>query len=246
MTNRWRASQQIYIAMEEVNLLSETRDHIDCSLDDCSSASDGSPVGHKNSSGKRKRPRDRLARTCKLALLPAIVGVIMFFVGRMTHDMPMPFASSSDPVSLGLCSPDWHESKRRGCVYDFILSTWMHPQCFDKEMHETYLDLLRRKNTTFWYEKQRINEVPWEVAVSGEHPQIFSDGKVHHLHCSYVLDRAIHLSKRKPLVLDSLSRKEEHIQHCLVYNGIPFSWEIDSPNVTRVYNEPYEVDCLVG
>lgn len=233
------------VTMEEVNLLSKTEDSIDSPPDECSNGTEF-PFLHRHCARKQARSRGKIAKTCRLALLPTIVGIGMFIVGRITHGISMPFTYPSEPVSLGLCSPDWHESKRRGCVYDFILSTWMHPRCFDKEMHETYLDLLRRKNTTFWYEKQRVNEVPWEVAVSGEHPQIFSDGKVHHLHCSYVLDRAIHLSRRRPLILDSLSRKEDHIQHCLVYNGIPFSWEIDSPNVTRVYNEPYEVDCLVG
>ncbi|KAK1621607.1 hypothetical protein BDP81DRAFT_443182 [Colletotrichum phormii] len=127
-----------------------------------------------------------------------------------------------------------------------MLSTWMHPRCFNEEMHEKYLGYMKWRNTTYWYERERINEVPFDVAASGEHGEIFTDGTIHHMHCSYVWDRITYASHFKPRVLDSLCRDPKHVEHCILYNGIPQSWEIDLPNITRVYNEPHEIDCLVG
>ncbi|OHW99221.1 hypothetical protein CSPAE12_02105 [Colletotrichum incanum] len=178
----------------------------------------------------------------KIALIP--IGIALFYLGRATHDVAP--ARQPEPVSLGKCSPDWKESKARGCVYDFVLSTWMHPRCFNEDMHERYLGYMKWRNTTFWYERERINEVPFDVAAKGEHAEIFTDGTVHHMHCSYVWDRITYASHFKPRVLDSLCRDPKHVEHCILYNGIPQSWEIDLPNITRVYNEPHEVDCLIG
>ncbi|KAK1505420.1 hypothetical protein CABS01_00888 [Colletotrichum abscissum] len=192
---------------------------------------------------KRKARRSGMwAIAGKLAFIPLAVGI--FYLGRITHDMTP--ARPAEPVSLGKCSPDWKESKARGCVYDFMLSTWMHPKCFNEEMHEKYLGYMKWRNTTYWYERERINEVPFDVAASGEHGEIFTDGTIHHMHCSYVWDRITYASHFKPRVLDSLCRDPKHVEHCILYNGIPQSWEIDLPNITRVYNEPHEVDCLVG
>ncbi|KXH26293.1 hypothetical protein CSIM01_03671 [Colletotrichum simmondsii] len=192
---------------------------------------------------KRKARRNGMwAIAGKLAFIPLAVGI--FYLGRITHDMTP--ARPPEPVSLGKCSPDWKESKARGCVYDFMLSTWMHPRCFNEEMHEKYLGYMKWRNTTYWYERERINEVPFDVAASGEHGEIFTDGTIHHMHCSYVWDRITYASHFKPRVLDSLCRDPKHVEHCILYNGIPQSWEIDLPNITRVYNEPHEVDCLVG
>ncbi|TKW52144.1 hypothetical protein CTA1_8577 [Colletotrichum tanaceti] len=186
-------------------------------------------------------------------LLPA--AVVIFYLGRASHDVTTPTPTTPtpttagyppEPVSLGKCSPDWEVSKARGCVYDFVLSTWMHPRCFNEDMHERYLGYMRWRNTTFWRERERIHEVPFDEAARGEHGEIFTDGTVHHMHCSYVWDRITYASHFSPRVLDSLCRDPKHVEHCILYNGIPQSWEIDLPNITRVYNEPHEVDCLVG
>ncbi|OLN96882.1 hypothetical protein CCHL11_02353 [Colletotrichum chlorophyti] len=178
----------------------------------------------------------------KVALIPAAIAI--FYLGRITHETAP--TRLPDPVSLGRCPPDWREAKARGCVYDFILSTWIHPRCFNEEMHERYLGYIQWRNTTFWYEQERINEVPFDVAAKGEHDEIYTDGTIHHMHCSYVWDRITYASHFKPKVLDSLCRDPTHVEHCILYNAFPQSWELDMPSITRVFNEPFEIDCLVG
>ncbi|KAF6840964.1 hypothetical protein CMUS01_03737 [Colletotrichum musicola] len=230
--------------MEKRNLLSEEEEVGDVAPERASYHDETDSVDYTTTVvTKRKARRSCLWSTVsKMALIPAAVGV--FFLGRATHDMTP--SRPPEPVSLGKCPPDWREAKARGCVYDFVLSTWMHPKCFNEEMHERYLGYMRWRNTTFWYERERINQVPFDVAAAGEHGEIFTDGTVHHMHCSYVWDRITYASHFKPRVLDSLCRDPKHVDHCILYNGVPQSWEIDMPNITRVYNEPHEVDCLVG
>ncbi|KZL70124.1 hypothetical protein CT0861_10867 [Colletotrichum tofieldiae] len=182
-----------------------------------------------------------------------LLGHVSRNLENITH-MKMDFGFSGDfetsyplAVSLGKCPPEWREAKAKGCVYDFILSTWMHPRCFNKTMHEHYKGTMKWKNLTFWREPAMVNEMPFEEAASGEHEgYVWTQGSEHHLHCSYVWDRIRHASKRRPFVLDSLCRDDEHVDHCIFYNGVPFGWEVDAPNVTRIYNEPHSVDCLVG
>ncbi|KAF4918579.1 hypothetical protein CGCVW01_v008739 [Colletotrichum viniferum] len=230
--------------MEKQTILNEQRESEDTTAGRSSYHDETDSVEYTSEViAKRKAHRSRIWSVIgKAALIPAAFAI--FYLGRATHDMTP--SRPPEPISLGKCSPDWKESKARGCVYDFVLSTWMHPKCFNEEMHERYLAYMKWRDTTFWYERERINEVPSDVAAKGEHGEIFTDGTVHHMHCSYVWDRITYASHFKPRVLDSLCRDPKHVEHCILYNGIPQSWEIDLPNITRVYNEPHEVDCLIG
>jgi hypothetical protein len=155
-------------------------------------------------------------------------------------------ANARKPVSLGKCSPEWAEAKEAGCVYDVVLSTWMHPRCFNYELYERYMDTLISMNLTYWLEPDMENEISFDVVVRGEHGWIWTSGTFHHLHCSYVVDRILEASKRQPKILDTLCRDDKHIGHCVSYNANPDWRDVKAPNTTRIYNEPYLVDCLVG
>ncbi|KAF6815782.1 hypothetical protein CPLU01_14032 [Colletotrichum plurivorum] len=212
--------------------------------------SESDSVGHVNYHHGESSGRKRAWPTTKLRWLAITTALITAFIlGRVSNQLEgvADKATRSSPVSLGKCSPDWREAKAQGCVYDFVLSTWMHPRCFNETMHERYKDIMRWKNLTFWREPSMEHEVSFEVAASGEHEGfLWTQGSEHHLHCSYVWERIRDASRRNPLVLDSLCRDEKHVDHCIFYNGVPFGWEVDAPNVTRIYNEPYLVDCVVG
>ncbi|OLN94035.1 hypothetical protein CCHL11_03392 [Colletotrichum chlorophyti] len=186
--------------------------------------------------------------------------MVAFFLGNVFHhaDQPAPSniaiigsgyipSSNSDPVSLGKCPPNWREAKAQGCVYDFVLSSWIHPRCFNGTMYEHYKGLMQWMKFTFWREPAMENKMPFEEAASGEQDGfVWTEGAEHHLHCSYVWDRIRYASKSRPFVLDSLCRDEEHVSHCIFYTGSIFEWEMRKMNATRIDNEPYSVDCLVG
>ncbi|KAI3326733.1 hypothetical protein HD806DRAFT_488030 [Xylariaceae sp. AK1471] len=170
-----------------------------------------------------------------------------FYLGRTTANTGHHSAENmTEPTSLGKCPPDWKEAKEEGCVYDLVLSTWIHPRCFNVEMHERYKKILRDMDFKYWLEPEMVNEVSLEVVESGEHGWVWTDGRFHHLHCTYVMDRIHAASKNETKVLDSLCRNEAHINHCLQFNGNPDWEDVKALNTTRIYNEEYLVDCLVG
>lgn len=185
------------------------------------------------------------ARRAGLSLsLLCITGLFIgtFFLGRAlqsTIDKP------ALPKSLGMCSTNWREARGSGCVYDLILSSWLHPRCFNNTMYQKYLTRLDFINVTFWREPSTIEEIPLSVALLGEHDVLYTKGSFHHLHCSYATERAWLAGITTPKLLDTYSGDFQHIEHCLWLNGIPMSWEIEAKNVTRVY-QPSSTDCFIG
>lgn len=197
--------------------------------------------------GQSRVPQSRqtiLARAIKWTTI-ALCLLGIFVLGRSTANTHIDVVNQ-EPVSLGKCSPNWQEAKEAGCVYDIILSTWMHPRCFDKKLYDKYMDWLKTMDLKYWLEPEMINEVTFDVVVSGEHGWIWTTGTYHHMHCSYVFDRILEAAKHQPKVLDSLSRNETHVNHCVGYKAIPNWWDLKQLNTTRLFNKPYLVDCLEG
>ncbi|KAI1176852.1 hypothetical protein F4777DRAFT_544568 [Nemania sp. FL0916] len=199
------------------------------------------------SQATRKR-NSYVATIIKVIATVLLLGAF-FMLGRTTSNGQHHHSLSGNDtklVSLGKCPPDWKEAEEAGCVYDLVLSTWMHPRCFNEEMHEKYKVILRDMNFTYWLEPEMINEIPLEAVETGEHGWVWTDGRFHHLHCAYALERIHTALMNDPLVLDTICRNEDHLHHCLWYNGNPEWADVKAPNTTRIYNEDYLIDCLVG
>ncbi|KAI0408963.1 hypothetical protein F4802DRAFT_593817 [Xylaria palmicola] len=195
----------------------------------------------------------RARRSSCIAVAIKAVAIILlsaafFILGRTTSDAWRHSQNGNDTalVSLGKCSPNWKEAEEAGCVYDLVLSTWMHPRCFNEEMHEKYKVILRDMDFKYWLEPEMINEIPLEAVETGEHGWVWTDGRFHHLHCAYALERIQTALMAAPITLDTICRSEDHLNHCLQYNGAPEWADVKALNTTRIYNEDYLVDCLVG
>ncbi|KAH8777827.1 hypothetical protein F5883DRAFT_601204 [Diaporthe sp. PMI_573] len=170
---------------------------------------------------------------CSLTLIFGFTGV--FYLGRLSQLVPLGPPCAHD---------NWRKAKSQGCVYDLMLSSWLHPACTTLELYPKYREWMAWRNVTFWREPAMVNQVSYEEAESGEHGFLWAQGVQHHLHCSYVWERQRYAEERTPKVLDAYSRNASHVDHCTFFNAVPFGWEIVAPNVTRIY-QPYDNDCLV-
>ncbi|KAJ3579490.1 hypothetical protein NPX13_g1077 [Xylaria arbuscula] len=166
----------------------------------------------------RRRPRIIVAiKGVAIVLLL----VTFFILGRTTTPSSrhrLLSANDTELVSVGKCSPDWKEAEEAGCVYDLVLSTWMHPRCFDKDMYEKYKSILLEMDFKYWREPEMINEVSLETAETGRHAWLWTDGRYHHLHCAYALERIQVALMRDPIVLDTICRSDdrEYSYHLLI------------------------------
>ncbi|TGJ81216.1 hypothetical protein E0Z10_g7540 [Xylaria hypoxylon] len=195
----------------------------------------------------------RARRSSRIAIAIKSVAFVLslaafFILGRTTSGTWHHSLNGNDTklASLGKCPPDWKEAEEAGCVYDLVLSTWMHPRCFNDEMHDKYKVILRDMDFKYWTEPEMINEIPLETVETGEHAWVWTDGRFHHLHCAYALERIQAALMNEPIILDTICRNQDHLHHCLQYNGNPEWDDVKALNTTRIYNEDYLVDCLVG
>lgn len=197
-------------------------------------------------------------RTVLKILASVAIASSFFLLGRETQRRSVEFSSPTGTqtmptlknttlTSLGPACPhdNWRQAKAQGCLYDLMLSSWLHPACFQPELYAQYREWMGWRNVTFWREREMVSEVPYDEAESGEHDGfLYAQGLQHHLHCSYVWARQRYAEARTPKVLDTYCRDEAHVDHCVFFNAVPFTWEIVAPNVTKIY-QPYDVECLV-
>jgi hypothetical protein len=233
----------------------------ECGLEEVSLLQDDDEILKCPQRNPRNKPFQKVFRT--LVLVFGATGA--FYLGRLSQvkfpsapiqkqPLSSPFINS--PINRPLRNPrlvalgdpcpheNWAEAKAQGCIYDLMLSSWLHPACATVELYAKYREWMAWRNVTFWREPEMINEVSYAEAESGEHGFLWAQGIQHHLHCSYVWDRQRFAEERTPKVLDAYSRNSSHVDHCAFFNAVPFGWEIVAPNVTRIY-QPYDNDCLM-
>lgn len=109
------------------------------------------------------------------------------------------------------CGQTAFEARDRGCVFDLMLSTWIHESCYDGEMMNRYL---LEGNHTYFYDEDMVHEMPEEEARRGEYKTLWTDGEFHLRHCVYLMDMQLRAYVTgRPIEVSIYNFR--HTQHCV-------------------------------
>ncbi|KAF9697554.1 hypothetical protein EKO04_003963 [Ascochyta lentis] len=142
--------------------------------------------------------------------------------------------------SLGSCG---HNSS--SCVYDFVMGSWIHSRCFDEELNVKYVEQARQLNLTYYANPDGTTEVSLDVALRGEHSELWTSGGQHHLHCAYFWEKQLKVWKHGGSAWDTDTLSEEHTLHCILLNSHPSPRELLNATITKVYAPDKPIECIV-
>ncbi|KAH9207804.1 hypothetical protein DL95DRAFT_415318 [Leptodontidium sp. 2 PMI_412] len=176
--------------------------------------------------------------------------VLLFGIGSIITTVVSAKASSSSSttekgqaVNMGSCGLTVQEARTHGCVFDLMMSGWLHPACYDAELSDAFL---RAGNFTFYAEREAMNLVSEAEARRGEYEFLYTNGTYHYQHCAYIFAKQVRAHKRAPLVLDNKSRSREHVEHCWTLLGRPNVTRLGMETGTKIQGSPFKLQCISG
>ena len=148
--------------------------------------------------------------------------------------------------NLGSCGRTSEVNRGSSCVYDFVMGSWIHSRCHDRELYAKYVEQVRQLNLTYYADPDGATEVPLDVALRGDHPELWTSGGQHHLHCTYFWEKQLKKWKHQSSAWDTDTLSEEHTLHCISLNGHPNPHELLNSTITKVYAPEKPLECFVG
>ncbi|KAH3942384.1 hypothetical protein HBI56_193890 [Parastagonospora nodorum] len=146
--------------------------------------------------------------------------------------------------SLGYCGLTSKDNQGNGCVYDFIIGSWIDSTCHDSKLYAKYVERLRQLNLIYHIDFDGTTEISLDVALRGDHPVIYTTGGHHHLHCSYYWEKQWIAWKYGGTAWDSDTLSDEHTNHCITINGQPRVDELRNGTVIKVSAPEKRIECM--
>ncbi|KAH9207798.1 hypothetical protein DL95DRAFT_482247, partial [Leptodontidium sp. 2 PMI_412] len=81
-----------------------------------------------------------------------------------------------------------------------------------KELSDRYLAV---NNFTFWEHSKGTGQLSLEEVQKGEFDIIFTHATYHTQHCLFLWDKQIKAANSRRPILDSITRSQHHLEHCL-------------------------------
>lgn len=106
------------------------------------------------------------------------------------------------------------DATTRGCVYDIISGSWVHPECHDAELEAEFL--AHQPPWKWWADEQRTQEVSVDElrATGGLNPTgYFVTPEYHDYHCAYTW-RKLHRAIEGSGLIDEHIGGMRHTNHC--------------------------------
>jgi len=109
------------------------------------------------------------------------------------------------------CGTNVEEAHAKGCFFDVMLHSWVHEDCWDKELMDDYLT----KVPYHWYRDSHFKEeITVEEMRLGEHGSAAVKLEEHGTHCAYVLEKNLRAIMNGKSVARSIY-SVKHAVHCL-------------------------------
>jgi hypothetical protein len=212
------------MALNQAASLSKVRDKLRGSYKKLSPGGDDDlAVDQDETSQLRFESRPRRISRCHVLvislLLLATSSIVMIIIfntdNRAKYHNLRPINASASPSDNFAewidCGHTAFEARDRGCVFDLMLSTWIHESCYDDEMMNKYL---LEGNHSYFYDEDMMHEMPEEEARRGEYKTLWTDGEFHLRHCVYLMDMQLRsYVTGRPIEVSIYNFG--HTQHCV-------------------------------
>ena len=137
--------------------------------------------------------------------------ILLLLIFTNTHNLSLHLPQSQEQLnSKWYCGNNATYARSHDCVFDVMLTTWLHKDCFYPDLMETYITT----NNFNWSRDNTFTDlVPLSEISKGDHPHIYVDPEFHYVHCAYTWEMQLRAwQDRRPLI-ESLA-DPEHSMHC--------------------------------
>lgn len=196
--------------------------------DQRNSSSLGHDEGTNDTLGMLVPTADRRRRACGLTTLFSAVKILggiaaltmLACILHETHKLTLTLTQSANlrlnsPTDLSVsadkrCGRSPEEARSLNCRYDVMLGIWIHADCYDEDLMDTYLD---NYNLTWYSDPALSDEVAEAEVLLGTRTPVFAERRLHFVHCGYswdIVSRA--LAAGRPVIREIYN--PGHTEHC--------------------------------
>ncbi|KXT16705.1 hypothetical protein AC579_5266 [Pseudocercospora musae] len=191
------------------------------------------------------RPKSRWLSGNVLNILVSLTALTLTMSAIFTRHHENHQVVASERISLGTCGSTWQEAEANGCVYDVMMTAWMKPQCYDKELSDAYFHR-DSGNWTFYHDPAGKDVMPHDELLRGRYTEYWVQGTYHFSHCSYIWAKQLKQMGKKPMILDSKSRNWYHTLHCANMLAEANTTYLDGRASSHAKLGTSSIDCVVG
>jgi hypothetical protein len=180
--------------------------------------------------------------SCVCSILTLITGISILVVllvqtRSVTHDHSVAY-NNDQGQQWKDCGNTSSEARSKNCRFDVMLTSWIHNDCFDSELMESYLF---KHDYTWYMDRELTVPFPDEAMRLGDHYRVFVDREFHFVHCAYMWEmqiRAYWAGKAKVYGI----WEDGHTKHCaniLVSQELPTNWTTLTVAMKRLFQWMY-------
>ncbi|MCJ1278464.1 hypothetical protein MMC21_006281 [Puttea exsequens] len=109
------------------------------------------------------------------------------------------------------CGNSSTEARAKGCLFDVLLTTWIHADCYDSQLHESYL---AKHDFPWWRKPEMEDPITLDEVRRGDYNEIYTNLDYHFVHCGYAWEMILRAFRRGKAIEGELWAMA-HTTHCV-------------------------------